>query len=249
MRGLAIYNFKGGVGKTTAAVPLAWLSAEAGLRTLLWDLDSQGAASYLLRVEPESRVGSRKLVAGERELGELLRESDQPGLFVVPADLSYRKLDLALAAHKRPASRLAKLVKPLVTSFDLLVLDCPPTLSLLAESVLALADRVLVPTLPTPLSLRALVQLAEHLERRGLEVAEVRAFLSMVDRRKGLHREPAWLARRSPFPVLDAGIPYASLLEESAVRREPVFTFAPKSSAARAYRALWREVFAGSGGR
>jgi chromosome partitioning protein len=242
MRSLAVYNFKGGVGKTTTAVHLAYLAAEGGARTLLWDLDPQGAASYFYRVSGKEKAGVKRLLGGDRELAELVRASDYERLYVLPADFSYRKLDVALAETKRPSERFAGLLAPLVREFDIVFFDCPPSLSMLAETIFALADAVLVPTLPTPLSVRALAQIAEHLEKKGLGDLPVLAFRSMVDRRKALHRETAWFEQRMPFTLLDAEIPYASLLEEAAVRRQPIFAFAPNAPPARAYRQLWREV-------
>jgi chromosome partitioning protein len=244
MKTVAVYNFKGGVGKTTTAVHLAYLAAEGGARTLLWDLDPQGAASYFYRVSGKEKAGVRRLLGGERELVELVRASDFERLYVLPADLSYRKFDLALAETKRPSERFGSLLAPLVREFDLVFFDCPPSLSRLAETVFALADAVLVPTVPTPLSLRALAQIAERLSKKGLGDLPVLAFRSMVDRRKALHRDTEGFERRTPFTLLETEIPSASVVEEAAARRLPLFAFAPNTPAARAYRQLWREVAA-----
>ncbi|HEX4952571.1 MAG TPA: AAA family ATPase [Thermoanaerobaculia bacterium] len=242
MKIVAVYNFKGGVGKTSTVVHLAALAARDGHRTLLWDLDPQAAASYVFRVESRQRVGARKLLAGERELAELVRETDWEHLALLPADLSFRKLDVALAEVKRPSERLAGLIRPLIREFDLLFFDCPPSLSLLAEAVFAMADLLVVPLVPAPLSLRALSQLHAELVRKGLGDLAVAPFLSMVDRRKSLHRDSSWLSLRSPYPLLETAIPYSTLVEEVTVRRQPVFAFAPASPPAVAYERLWAEV-------
>lgn len=242
MRVLAVYNVKGGVGKTAAAVNLAYLAARDGWRTLLWDLDPQGAAGFYFRIEPRGGGGARRLVKGKRELAELVRGSDFEGLHVLPADFSYRKLDLALGKEKRPSAVLGRLLRPLAESYDLLVLDCPPSLSLLAEAVFALTDLLLVPAIPTALSLRALEQLARHLARKGPPGVEVLSFLSMVDRRKRLHRETGWLRQASPFPVLATEIPYSVWVEAMGLRRQPVAAYAPASPPGEAFAALWREA-------
>lgn len=244
MRVLAVYNVKGGVGKTAAAVNLSYLAAREGRRTLLWDLDPQGAATFYYRIEPRARSGAKKLVRGKRELAELVRESDFEGLDLLPADFSYRKLDLVLGSEKRPSTVLARLLRPLAQGYDLLVLDCPPSLSLLAEGVFALSDALLVPTIPTALSLRALTQLDRHLKRKGPPGVAVLPFLSMVDRRRRLHREADWLRRDSPFPLLAAEIPYSVRVEEMGLRRQPVPVYAPGSPPAEAFAALWQEVAA-----
>jgi len=242
MRALAVYNVKGGVGKTSVSVNLAWLAAREGRRALLWDLDPQGAASFLFRVDGPGKGAGKRLVRGKWELSDLLRGTDFPGLDLIPADSSYRKLDLALAEAGRPARRLADLIAPLVAGYDFLFFDCPPSLSVLAEAVFALSDALLVPTVPTPLSLRALEQLAVHLSDKKREHLQVLPFLSMVDRRKRIHRSSEWIRQRSPFPILGAEIPYLSHIEEMGLRRAPVPVYAPASPGARAYGELWEEV-------
>src|SRR6185437_2097487 len=102
MKIVAVTNIKGGVGKTTTAVNLAYLCASRGRNTLLWDLDPQGAASHILRCEPDEHVSAKKLVSGKRELPELLLPSGYAKLDVLPSDFSYRNFDVHLAARKRP---------------------------------------------------------------------------------------------------------------------------------------------------
>lgn len=242
MKVLAVYNVKGGVGKTATAVNLAYLSARDGARTLLWDLDPQGAASFYFKVEPGVPGGTKKLLEGKKELDTLVRGTDYERLDVLPADNSYRKLDLALAETKRPSQTLGRLIGPLVESYDVLFLDCPPSLSVLAEALFSLADALIVPTIPTPLSLRALVQLSEHLGEKGPRDLKVLPFLSMVDRRKLLHREPQWVVKNAPYPMLRTQIPYSSLVESMGLRQQPVATYGHASHSGQAFEALWKEV-------
>ena len=107
---LATYNIKGGVGKTSAAINLSYLAARDGARTLLWDLDPQGGSTYLLRVKPKVKGGARKLVRGRSDLAALIKGTDYDNLDLLPADFSYRHLDLALDATKRPTRRLCRLL-------------------------------------------------------------------------------------------------------------------------------------------
>src|SRR4030095_4547021 len=99
---LATYNIKGGVGKTTAAVNLAYLAAGDGRRTLLWDLDPQGAASYLLRIGPRVKGGGKALIRGKTSLDQAVKPTEFDRLDLVPADFTYRNLDLVLDAAKKP---------------------------------------------------------------------------------------------------------------------------------------------------
>lgn len=248
MKVLALYNIKGGVGKTAAAVNLSYYGALAGYRTLVWDLDPQGAASYYFRIRPEVRGGSRKLLAKKDRLRRAIRGTDFEELDLLPADFSYRHLDLDLDASGKPRRRFRRLLAPLVGEYDLVFLDCAPSLSRTSESVFAATDVLLVPTIPTPLSIRALEQIDRYLDRNGPEGLRARPFLSMVDRRKKLHRRGEDLLAGSGYdfrctdPFFDAQIPYSSRVEQMGLERAPLPSFAYRSRAARAYLELWRAI-------
>jgi cellulose biosynthesis protein BcsQ len=188
MRTLAVYNLKGGVGKTATAVNLAFLAAVEGRRTLLWDLDAQGAASFYLRVKAKVK-GGKKLLRGERDLSEGIHATEYDGLDLLPADFSYRRFDLVLDGAKKPERHLIRLLEPLETAYDLVVLDCPPSVSLLSEAIFHAADVLLVPVIPTTLSLRTLEQIEGFVAEKGPRGARLAPFFSMVDSRKNLHRE------------------------------------------------------------
>jgi cellulose biosynthesis protein BcsQ len=242
MKILAITNIKGGVGKTTTAVNLAFLSAAVGRTTLLWDLDPQGAATHTLRCEPSERVSARKLVSGKRELPELVVPSGHDGLDVLPSDFSYRNFDLHLSELKRPAERLLKMSRSLRDEYAALILDCPPGVSLLSENVLHAADAVIVPLLPTPLSVRMLVQLQDFIEANGWTDVTLLPFFSMVDSRKSLHHELI-ASTREQFPALLATqVPYSSEIERMSLRRAPIPSYAPNSAGGQVYSALWAEI-------
>lgn len=244
MKIIAVTNIKGGVGKTTTAVNLAYLCAASGQQTLLWDLDPQGGASYVLGIDPGEQefASAKKLLAGKYEIPELIVETGYPNLDLLPANLSYRKFDIHLAARKKPTERLLKISRSLREVYDVLFLDCPPGISLLSENVLHAADVVLVPLLPTPLSVRMLVQLRDFIEGEGWQDLLLLPFFSMVDVRRSLHRE--WIAStREEFPaILDTEVPYWSEIERMSVRRAPVPVFSPAGAATLLYEALWREM-------
>jgi cellulose biosynthesis protein BcsQ len=242
VRILATYNIKGGVGKTSAAVNLAALAAKDGLRTLLWDLDPQGSATFLFRIKPKVRGGASKLLRGRSEIGDLLKGTDVEGLDLLPADFAYRHMDLVLDDAKRPATRLARVLRPVSDDYDLAILDCPPSISLVSESVFEAADALLVPLIPTTLSVRTFERLLDFVGTEVDRRPEVIAFFSMVDRRKQLHRSlVADLPNVYPAIVTTA-IPAASDVERMGVHRTPVVVSAPTSAAAKAYTELWRET-------
>jgi len=239
---IAVCNIKGGVGKTTTAVNLAYLSARAGWPTILWDLDSQGAATWTLRGTPEDGARAKRLVRGERALNELVLATGYDNLDLIPADFSYRKFDVHLAARKHRTERLLNMSRPLRARYAAMFIDCPPGMSLLSENILRAADALLVPLLPTPLSVRTLEQLDDFIARRGWTDLVLLPFLSMVDRRKALHLEVIASVRERFPDTLTAQVPYWSEIERMSVRRAPLPAVAPKSPAARVYESLWSEI-------
>jgi len=248
MKVFASYNLKGGVGKTATAVNLAYLSATEGHRTLLWDLDPQASATFYLRVKPRVKGGAKRLLAGKTDLDRRIRGSDFEGLDLLPADFSYRKMDLRLGAAKNPARRIGKLLATLADQYDHVFLDCAPNISLLSESVFRAADVLLVPTIPSTLSVRTLEVIRTHLRacaKKGMfkgKPPRLLPFFCMVDRRKRMHRDTVEAAKAEDPSFLTATIPNSSAVERMGVERAPVDAFARNSSPARAFRALWREI-------
>ncbi len=243
---LATYNIKGGVGKTSAAVNLAYLAAREGHRTLLWDLDPQGASTYLFRIEAKVKGGGRRLLRLRTPVRSLVKGTDFERLDLLPADFSYRHLDLALHHFRKPTQRLARVLAPLRDDYDYVFLDCPPSISLVSESVFETSDALLVPVIPATLSSRTFEQLAEMAEKGGLREAPgplVLAFFSMVEVQKSLHLEVmARMRSLRRVTMLGAAIPHADEVERMGEERNPVVAFAPQGRAAQAYQALWYDV-------
>jgi chromosome partitioning protein len=239
---IAVTNIKGGVGKTTTAVNLAYLCALSGRATILWDLDPQGAATYILRCEATDHVSVKKLVGGKRELTELVVASSFENLDVLPADFSYRNFDVHLSGRKRPTMRLLKMSKVLRDRYAVLFLDCPPGISLLSENVLRASDALVIPLIPTPLSVRMLEQLRNFAIANDWTDLRLLAFFSMVDSRKSLHQEVIAATRSRFSELLATEVPYWSDIERMTQRRAPLPSYAPHSAAAGIYATLWGEI-------
>lgn len=239
---LAAYNIKGGVGKTATAVNLAWLSAEEGARTLLWDLDPQGAASFYFRARPKKKVKLKGMLRGRRDPRKAVRGTDFEGLDILPADFSARNLDLLLSRTKKPARPLRRLLKRLGKDYDRVYLDCAPGIGLASECVFAISDALVVPSIPTVLSMNTLEQLHGHLGTWGGKAPVVLPFFSMLDRRRKLHRTIHDDAGSLPYDVLDTVIPYSTHVERMGTERTPLLVYATRTEPAEAYRALHGEI-------
>src|SRR3954468_21922348 len=238
---LGCYALKGGVGKTSAAVNLAWLAAESGHKTLLWDLDPQAAATFLLRAKPKVKGGTAKLLTGETHPADVVKSTTHERLDLLPAEVLYESADLDLDGAKKSGRRVERVLREL-PGYDFVVLDCPPGLSLLSANIVHATDLLLIPVVPSPLSLRTLDQVVDFVGSVEGAEAQVLAFLSMVDSRRALHREVIGLVADRYLDVARAMIPASATIERMGQRRAPVVTWAGHTRAAAAYSALWDEV-------
>jgi chromosome partitioning protein len=233
---VAVYSLKGGVGKTTLAVNLAWASATlSSRRTLLWDLDPQAGSSFILGDGKANRDAAHAVFSKDVPPEKLIQRTRFDRLDLLAADTSLRNLDrffFDLGKKKR----LARLLETLGRDYDRVILDCPPGLTETSEQVMRAATAIIVPVIPSPLSHRALDEVVAFLGRQNGRHAPILPVYSMVDRRRSLHR--AGLDEKPDWPV----IPMASAIEQMAAERAPVAAFAPKSPAADAFAALWRGI-------
>lgn len=243
VRIVACYSQKGGVGKTAAAVNLAHALAGTGRRVLLCDLDPQGASGFYLRAKPSKRLKDASFLADIETFTGAIRTSDFAGLDILPANRSFRDVDIFLSRMKNGRSRLKKALRSVDGDYDVIVLDCPPNISMLSQNVFRAADLVLVPVIPTTLSERTFGQLVDVFRREDLPRRKLVPFFSMVDRRKKLHAETEARMREVHWGrFLTATVPFSTEIERMGVHRAPVATFAPRSGVGRTYDTLAREI-------
>lgn len=233
---IAVYNLKGGVGKTTLAVNFAWCAArESARRTLLWDLDPQAAATHLLCDSVPQGQKAARLFDDRDDPQAMIQPSRFEGIDVLAADPSLRGIDRILFQLGKK-KRLAKLKDKLSGHYDRVILDCPPGLTELTEQIVRAADLLIVPVTPSQMTRQAFEKVVAFVDDQKARRVPMLPVLVMVDRRRTLHRDA--IAASPDWPV----IPMASQIEQMGETRMPVGALAPKSDAARAFSKLWQSV-------
>ena len=238
---IALYNLKGGVGKTASAINLAYLSAEQGYKTLIWDMDPQGSSSFYLGAQASVKNETKKILNNELDLQHAIQATPYEHLDVIPADLSARNADLLLHDMKQSRKRITSLLAPLQKKYDVLFLDCPPGISLLHEAVFHATDWVLMPNIPTTLSIRSFETVLDYCKEYDMDASKIKCFFSMVDHRKNLHHEVMEAFYKDKL-FFKNYIPYLSDVEKMGVQEAPLATFAKSSYAAQCYQDLWKEI-------
>ena len=238
---LALYNLKGGVGKTAASINLAYLSAQEGYQTLIWDLDPQGSSSFFLGVESAVKNESKKLLNNELAFLDVVQQSPYQNLSIIPADLSARQADILLSDMKQSKKKVTLLLSSIRKEFDIVIIDCPPGISLLHDNIFNAADWVLMPNIPTTLSIRSYTTVVKYFEEHGVDKEKIKCFFSMVDHRKNLHHEIINQFYKDKV-FFKNYIPYLSDIEKMGINEAPLETFAANSFAAQCYKDLWKEI-------
>jgi chromosome partitioning protein len=254
-RSIACANQKGGVGKTTTVVNLASYLAIAGDRVLIIDLDPQGNATSGLGVDRSGLERSTydSIVDGAALQAVVLRDVSD-GLDLAPATIALAGADVELAGVTARERRLRRLLEPIVDDYDVVLIDCPPSLGLLTVNALTAADAVLIPLQSEYYALEGLTQLLatidlvrDHLNPR-LSIDGV--VVTMADPRTNLSADVEAEARAHlGNAVYRTVIPRSVRLSEAPSHGKSIATYAPDSRGGTAYAAFAQEFRARNAGR
>lgn len=239
---VSLYNIKGGVGKTAAAVNLSYIASRENNATLLIDLDPQGSATYYFRIRPSKKFGAKKLLKGGEAVEKYIKGTDFDNLDMLPAHLSFRSLDVLFHEKAHPKKRLQKILEPLRREYTTIILDCPPNISLESENVFRTSDAILVPFIPTSLSLLGYTKIIEFFDKQQLDHTRIKVFFSMVESRKNMHQDMVKQMLSEDPHFLNISIPYSSDVERMGIHREPVVVTKPRIKASVAFRQLWEQT-------
>ncbi|MEP7264320.1 MAG: AAA family ATPase [Bacteroidota bacterium] len=243
MKLLAIYNLKGGVGKTATTVNLAYLAAAEGYKTLLIDMDPQAASSFYFGLDGEADANAVKRMAkGNYDIADNICDSGYENLDILPSNSDYRKIELYLNDLKDSSRWLSDFVKPIKREYDLVILDCPPNITLLTENIFRNSDFILVPVVPTTLTVRTYEQILDYFSSHRLNKDKLIPFFSMFERRKKLHNEISRDFARKFKETISVLIPYSSEVEKMGIYRAPLTFKRPSEEASKAFRKLWKGV-------
>lgn len=242
MKVIAVYNVKGGVGKTATSVNISYVASEDSCKVLLIDLDPQGASTFYFKIKPAHKESLKKTIFGTRSLEESIKQTEFENLDILPADAHYRKLDAFLSDMKNSDKWLKKLLKPVKKGYDYIIIDCPPNITTLSENIFKNVDAILVPVVPTVLSVRTYDQLFDYFKSEKLNRKKLIPFFSMVEWKKNMHNELMIEFSKNYPECINVAVSYNSIIERMGEYLSPVAFKYPYSESAEAYRSLWKKL-------
>ena len=248
---IALCNQKGGVGKTTTTINLAAALAEYGRRVLVVDFDPQGAASVGLGVNPHGLDDTVYTLLMDRnaQLADIVRPTAVEGLDVLPANIDLSAAEVQLVGEVARESVLSRALRPAEADYDVILVDCQPSLGLLTVNALTAAHGVLIPLECEFFALRGVALLIETVEKvrdRLNPRLQIDGIVGTMHDPRTLHSREVLARVREAFgdQLLHTVIHRTVKFPDSSVAAEPITTYAPNHPGAVAYRQLARELVA-----
>jgi len=249
---IAVANQKGGVGKTTTAVNLAACTAAMGRRVLLFDLDPQANATSGLGLEKVEGASAYRPLLGDGPLLEKIQPTTFERLEVIPSEVDLCGADLELARSENHLQRVAQTLQPLLEAqrFDLIFVDCPPSLGILTLNALAAADALLVPLQCEYYALEGISMMKrvlDQLQQNGVNprLQWLGVVMTMFDGRTNLSQQVVGEVRQHFGPlVFETVIPRSTRLAEAPSFGKPIIYYDKHSAGAAAYELLAQELLA-----
>jgi len=243
---IAIATHKGGTGKTVTSMALSSSLARARKHTLLVDLDPQGHSTLGLGVEVKNGEQTLKELFAEppSSISRVIKPTHIKGLDIVPSNIRVERVAHSLYMRPKREEILRRALQAVISQYDFVVIDCPPSLGVLTETGIAAADFLIVPCLMEARASDGLVDLLEVVNvLKGDRFNRWHILLTRVDSRKTITNQ-AVLASLEQWKskIFKTSIPQSEPLNQAQIMRTDIFTFSPKSKGALAYQALSKEV-------
>ena len=248
MKKIAVYNIKGGVGKTTTAVNLACLLAKNGLSVLLWDLDPQGGSSFFFNRQNHNNNTHSRLFDKYITIYDVIHSTDSYQIDVISNDAMFTDQFMNKAARLTAVNFINHDLMKMTLSeveddYDVCIMDCSPGRFLLHDNIFNAADLLLIPNIPAPLSVYCNNMLMDSLQNNVRNLNKVVSFYNMVQSHKNLHKY--YLEHRKDDPsqrILDSYIPFYAEIETITMTKESIFHQLKESKTIHYYQQLWFEV-------
>lgn len=248
MKKIALYNIKGGVGKTTTTVNLACLLAKQGLSVLLWDLDPQGGSSYFFKQENFNDNTHDRLFDRYIPIYEVIRSTDTYLIDVISNDSKFsdqfmNKASRITALNFLNEELIINTLEEVKDDYDVCIMDCSPGRFQLHQNIFKASDLLLIPNVPAPLSVHCNNMLVKELQDKFKNVkTTILSFYNMVQAHKNLHKFYISNRDESQHYILNNHIPFYAEIENITLSKESIFHQLKEFKPNIYYQKLWMEV-------